>query len=301
MTLETQWVQQQIIGFANGIFAKGIDALVVLVAETPAGSDLGAMVPACDGAKENPICVPPPLASPGCADRLTPPAPFYDSVNCHVDSHNAFQQILDTYPVYQPSLRSSARKHVVVISDDDSNLSASQFDTTFRGLDSTHEDYIFHAIVGFTEPDIGTPCWAITGNISAHEGKAYRQLVQMRGGVEGDLCLQNFQPVWDAVSQQVVASSKIACEWDIPDPGMGQTIDPGHVNVDYVGGGATTPLGYVSGAAECTTHQNAWYYDDASNPTKIIACPDTCSLVQSAQAVSVTVKFGCATVPAIPK
>ena len=287
---ETQWVQSQLNGFSTQITNAGIDVHVVLIAVQPATPSMDINGLGCN-VNENPICVPPPLAAPSCGDSAS-----FMNVNCHVDSRDALTKIVGTWDTYSSFLRPDAQRHVIVISDDDSNVPATQFDTDFRALETANESYRFHAIYSFTDDDFLTPCW----QVAAREGKVYRQLVQMRGGVEGDLCVQNFQPVWDAVSQQVVTSSTIACEWDIP-PTDGGMLDPSLVNVEFVGGGSTTELGYVSSAAECANFQNGWYFDDNVNPTKVFACPDTCMLVQSESAVSISLKFGCARTPAIPK
>ncbi len=291
MDQETQWVQQQINGFSTQISNTGIDVHVVLIAVQPATPSMDINGLGCN-VNENPICVPPPLAAPSCADSST-----FRGVNCHVDSRDALIKIVGTYDVYKDFLRPGAQKHVVVITDDDSSIPAAQFDADFRALDPDHEQYRFHAIYSFTDDAFLQPCF----NIAAREGKIYRQLVQMRGGVEGDLCIQNFQPVWNALSQQVITNSTIACEWDIPPPGDGGVIDPNLVNVEFIGGGSVTALGYVSSAADCGSFQNGWYFDDNANPTKVFACPDTCQLVQAKDAVSISLKFGCQRTPAIPK
>ncbi len=77
----------------------------------------------------------------------------------------------------------------------------------------------------------------------------------------------------------------------------GQVLDPTKVNVDYVtSSGATVDLVQVSGKSSCAASQDAWYYDDASAPTKILLCPSTCTKVQADSSSQVNVLLGCKSV-----
>jgi hypothetical protein len=71
----------------------------------------------------------------------------------------------------------------------------------------------------------------------------------------------------------------LPCEWALPAPPAGETLDPTLVNVNVVDV-ATTPMVYVPSFAECPLAAGpAWYYDDALAPTKILVCPATCDLL----------------------
>ena len=61
----------------------------------------------------------------------------YVSVNCHVDSHDGFESVVDTHAVWQQVIREEASHHVVLISDDDPDWFKEQFDGAFRALDPT--------------------------------------------------------------------------------------------------------------------------------------------------------------------
>lgn len=276
MNLETNWVKDQLNGFAQQITSSGIDVHVVMIAGKP-GS-------------ENGFCIPAPLGSGGCPDDNNLPTLLH--VDQHVDSHDALQRILQRYPDYQQVLRPDASKHIVVISDDDAeDISALEFDAIVRGADPSFADYQFHAIVAFDDD-----C-----SYAADDGEVYMQLAALRGGVLGDLCLQNFQPIWDELSTQVIAGAAIACEWDIPAPPDGQQFDPQAVNVDVTFDGTTMALGYVAAASDCTLVGDGWYYDHPNAPATIHVCPDTCTTLQGADTAEVNIGFGCATVSAVPE
>ncbi|MBW2525282.1 MAG: VWA domain-containing protein [Deltaproteobacteria bacterium] len=274
MGLETSWVKNQLNGFAQQITSSGIDVRVVMIAGKP-GS-------------ENGFCIPAPLGSGGCPNDDNLPTLLH--VDQHVDSHDALERILQRYPEYQPVLRPGASKHIVVISDDDSDMSALEFDTIVRLNDPSFADYRFHSIVAFSD------C-----SHAADEGDTYLQLSALRGGVAGDLCLQNFQPIWDELSTQVIAGSTLACDWLIPEPPDGQIYDSSQVNVELSIDGAPLSPGNVPTATDCSTVGDGWYYDDPSAPSRIHACPDTCARIQAATTADVSISFGCQTVSALPE
>jgi hypothetical protein len=97
--------------------------------------------------------------------------------------------------------------------------------------------------------------------------------------------------------------SAAACDWPMPMPPPGQMLDFANVNVRYTSAkGFATNLGNVPSAAACPTFAHGWYYDNANNPTRILACPQTCTEIQAGGVdAKVDVLFGCKTRPATPK
>jgi hypothetical protein len=84
------------------------------------------------------------------------------------------------------------------------------------------------------------------------------------------------------------------CEWLMPAAGSGKTLDLDKVNVKISGGtGAALNLGRVPSAAACTA--GAWYYDNPSAPTRLIACPESCTSIKSGGYTEVSVLLGCQT------
>jgi hypothetical protein len=266
---------------------------VILIAERPGGPD-----------GENTICVPPPLGGADCADN----EPRFKQISQHVDSHNAWDLILSSYPQYVHLIRDAAQKHVLVISDDvPETLTGQLFDQMLRGLNSVaFASYVHHAIYAFTAPDeISCALGTITDtccNLGAGAGVAYGQLSQQTGGISANLCEQNFEPVWTALATQVVDSAMLACEWAIPAPPDGETFDRDLVNVTYSGEGqAPARVGYVPDPANCATVAQGWYYDPPDVPERVLVCPQTCSAIQSLFSARISIEFGCATFIAPPE
>jgi hypothetical protein len=85
------------------------------------------------------------------------------------------------------------------------------------------------------------------------------------------------------------------CEWQLPAAGSGKTLDLDKVNVKLSGGaGAALSLGRVPSAAACTA--GAWYYDNPTTPTRLVACPATCDSIKSSGYTEASVLLGCQTV-----
>lgn len=296
MDEEAAEVQQNLNNFASLILAANIDVHVVLIADAT-------------------VCIPAPLGSGQCngADESLP---AYRHLVQTVNSTDALQQILTTYPLWKDSLRPGASKTIAVVSDDDSDLSAADFTGQLLALDPpTFQGFKFDAIVSSQDPDACTlGCFANSCQncgvccpscmpLSAAEGTVYKQLVQQTTGVMGDLCQQDFDPVFTNMATAVVTSSGISCEYDIPPNPDGSPLETTKVNVQYTSGsGSSHTIGFVAGgAAACGQQTGGWYYDDPQTPTQIILCPSTCSAVQTDMAGKVEVLFGCDTVPAIPE
>jgi hypothetical protein len=89
-----------------------------------------------------------------------------------------------------------------------------------------------------------------------------------------------------------IKAAQLSCDYTLPPPPAGKSIDVNAVNVNYTTGGATTTLGY---SADCS-NAGGWHYDSTTTPTKIIMCPTICSTLQNdASGGKVDIVFGCST------
>jgi hypothetical protein len=288
--------------FVSIIIASDIDSRVILISD--------------DSTDEQGICIPSPLGSGSCpADEKLPE---FRHVVQSVGSSNSLQLVLDTYPLWQDSLRPTATRTIAVISDDNSSLGATAFRTQLVALDPTFADFRFHAIIApydldsfacFTcSPPACATCDACCGvdtslgfvctALPADEGTVYKELITLTGGVEGNLCTQDFLPAFMEMATAVVGDSDVDCVYDIPDPGGGLMIDYTRVNVEYQADPMSTPstIPHVPGGMADCGAGGGWYYDDPVAPQQVILCPETCTVVQANPQAKITVKFGCATV-----
>lgn len=311
MTDEANEVQASMNDFVQTIVAANIDVHVILIS--------------ADGNHEQGVCVPAPLGSGACPNDDNQAGGFMHIMD-EVGSNNGLQKVLDHYPTYSSFLRPDASRTIGIISDDESSLAAADFTAAMIALDPTFQGFTFHGIVApydYDHEDCAL-CWVLNGqncggcdpccgpdpflgfactSYAEEEGQVYKSLATASGGVIGDLCLQEFQPMFAAMATAVIGGSDVACYFDIPPPPDGETIDFTKVNVLYYPTGAPPSQDFfnVATAADCGTATDAWYYDDNAAPTQILLCPETCALVQGAPGdPKIEVAFGCETQVLIP-
>lgn len=96
-----------------------------------------------------------------------------------------------------------------------------------------------------------------------------------------------FQQALDAVRGKL-----LSCDFPLPAPPEGKTLDVQAVNVAYSShGGAETVLSYNNDCANGV----GWHYDDINAPTRIQLCQATCDTARSDAKGALTVAFGCRT------
>jgi hypothetical protein len=89
----------------------------------------------------------------------------------------------------------------------------------------------------------------------------------------------------------------LGCEYPIPSPGGGQTINYSEVNVEITSSkGSQTELMY---SADCS-NKDGWYYDDPKAPKNIILCSGACQEAESTTDGSMDIVFGCKTNGFVP-
>jgi hypothetical protein len=132
---------------------------------------------------------------------------------------------------------------------------------------------------------VGPSLTSLNG-IAAAGGTTQAFLVDTGGNV-----IQQFLDAMNAIRH-----AALGCQYLIPTPTSG-TPNYSEVNVVYqpMGGNAQT-FPNVPDQASCPANGNGWYYDDPANPTQIILCPASCTLVEGDMTGEVDVTLGCSTV-----
>ncbi len=287
MYYETAEVQERLNGFAAAITDEDIEVRVVMLSAAAMGYYGNDFV-------QQGICIPAPLGSGECADMpanltVAPDSlePEFLHMDQYVNSSNALPVIVEHHPAWGPFTAGADTVHFVVVSDDDSNQPYDYFIEHFIE-DEPDRAAVFHAVVPVTDcPE------------ASRIGEEYIMLAELTGGVVGDLCDQDFAGVFQVLSNAVVASTELPCEFEIPEPPEGEEFDPLKVNVEFDDGmGGTLEIGNVFSLPMCNEVVDGWYYDDNQAPTSIRLCPHTCDFIQGQKGASVQVVLGCATVPA---
>jgi hypothetical protein len=103
------------------------------------------------------------------------------------------------------------------------------------------------------------------------------------------------------VSQQFLTAlnkirgAALGCQYKIPVPQGGGAVNYQEVNVQFTpSNGKSIVVPYVSDKSKCPASGNAWYYDNAQNPTEILLCTTTCGTVSSGGQLDVLT--GCQTI-----
>ncbi|MFZ5891090.1 MAG: VWA domain-containing protein [Myxococcota bacterium] len=268
MDQEIAFVRSNMNAFSQQIVASGVDARVIVIGAS------------------NAICIDAPLGSGSCPNDSK--LPDYVHVTETVGSNDALNVLIDSFDTWRQYLRANASKSFVVVTDDDAtdrpNNSAGSFTQNLRALDpALFAKFTFNGVYCFTECEQ-----------AAAIGEVYQDLVASTQGVGGDLCLQDFQPVFNRLAEKIIttSSSQIACEWGFPAVPPGQTFSGNLVDVRRSNASGSTLLQRVHTSAQCST-SGGWYFDNNLNPTKILACPSTCSEIQNQTGGRVDVAFGC--------
>jgi hypothetical protein len=163
----------------------------------------------------------------------------------------------------------------------------------------TPDGPIFYTAIGASD-GIGfgssSPCIPFTDCPDAAEvGTVHQELVTQTQGVAGDLCLQQFDPVFDELAMNVVTNAEVACDWAIPPPPPGKSLDKEKINVKFTQtDGTVVDLGRIPPGEACDGREG-WHYDDEAAPTTVISCPASCDRFRSGGG-KVDVLFGCKTV-----
>jgi hypothetical protein len=113
--------------------------------------------------------------------------------------------------------------------------------------------------------------------------------------VRADIGAADYGAVLQGIADNLVATAApIPCEWTIPAPPAGRTLDPDQVNVRYRDhAGREQTIYAVNAADDCERAGGGWYYDDAAAPTRILTCASTCSVLELDPQAEIEVSFGC--------
>ena len=119
------------------------------------------------------------------------------------------------------------------------------------------------------------------------------ELVDLREGVFGDLCGQDFSPVFDALAEEVVLTTPSACSWDVPNPPPDEVLDAEAVEVELVVEGSEETLMRVENELACDGGEGWYFSPSILDPQSVSVCPATCTRIQEANAAEVNISFPC--------
>ncbi len=90
---------------------------------------------------------------------------------------------------------------------------------------------------------------------------------------------------------KAIQGTAIPCEFPMPQPDAG-IVNPDQVTMEYVSGGASSPVPRVDNANLCGPN-GGWFYDVNADPSKLLLCPATCSTMKADPNAKVSISLGC--------
>lgn len=291
MSQEAEEVRMNINRFAEIIAASGLDYRVVLIS-APSGS--------------TGVCVPAPLGS-GAPDCQSGPEGRLLAVHQSIGSTNASEVVVSRYPDYRDFLRPEAAKVFLWITDDESRRSADTIRTNLAALEpeGMFDVQIHNAIVGFYGDTPAT--WSSSGAGAcatlADPGETYLRLANCltdddepiadcRTGSQARVCEADWTTIFEDMARGIVEGVPVVCEFAVPEPPEGLTLDLDAIGVTYLSGDVVTSmLRRVDGEGACTA--DGWYFDDPVAPTTMSLCPEACRTVQADPDARLDIALGC--------
>lgn len=251
----------------------------------------------------------------------------HDALCRLLDSYNKKDEYDFQLTGFKGVLRPDAFKFILAITDDNANCSfggetyndlntvmggtdvATKFDAALRalsaadfGVDAENRNYSFWSIIaqapymstgmgnyGMPVPPAEAPTVSECSPGAQNSGTGYQALSILTGGYRFPSCGTDYSDIFELMAEGVIKGSEVACEFDIPDPPMGETLDLETVQVKYSSGDTLVgKYNQVASEAACTA--DAFYIDGGET---IKLCPDLCDLVQADEDAAIEVLFGC--------
>ncbi len=189
-----------------------------------------------------------------------------------------------------PFMRLESTKVFVVVTDDESDASATSFDQwamqqgTMFGTPQNRK-YVLHGIVGARNGNLSAACGTADG-----PGLAYQELANLTGGTIASICDDNWTPIFNTIASSIV--NRLSCEYPVPDPPEGETLDPEKVNVVYTPAGGSPETILRDETAGCESGADGWQW--GPNNETILLCGDACARVKGSSDATLDIEFGCA-------
>lgn len=334
---ELQAVEENInVNFASILIDSQVDYRVILISrhrEEPREASESASTS---------ICVTTPLSSlAACPTEDGPVSSVEDGpvfserffqYSTKVESDDSFDVALGTYSspadddlgdAYDnaPSgwsewLRPGAKKVFLELTDDDEDMSATEFVSALVNLapehfgkDAQSPSFVFHSIVGLAEKDPSTAaylaeeplqegkCTGNDGDVTS-AGVTYQELSRLTGGLRFPLCqFDAYDVVFRRIAEDVVQTSTLACDFAIPAPPPGLELDLNNVAIEYTPATGAPPIQFGQAPTSDTCQADAFYIADS----RINLCPEACSAVRRDPAANVAVLFTCESQLIVPR
>jgi hypothetical protein len=230
--------------------------------------------------------VPPPLGSDSVRYRF---------VQRSVPSEAPLEALLDEAPAYMDFLRPEASLHFVIVTDDESRVSADAFR---RGMDrALQRPYVVHAVAS---PDVaGAPCRSETPSPDCQErgerapqlcgaaaiGREYYTLADQLGGEKISICVDDWRDVFGPLLEAVTPTD-IPCTIE-----LGPVSPSAPARVELRRGAIVRALPQVADEAACG-RVGEFYYIEQPDGLQLVLCPVACDVTTQVE-VELSIQVDC--------
>jgi hypothetical protein len=311
MSDEAQAVEANLnVNFAQTLDSSGVDYRLILLSRHRSSDNLGQRTSAC---------ITKPLSGLAQCPADEPVfGPRFFQYSVEVGSHDSLSLLLETYDGTRADefdlapngwsewLRPDSKKVFLEITDDDSRTDAASFLSDLMSLapeqfgeNGAQARLVWHSIVGLAQKEVPTDPYLpaepvedsrCSGNTVFSSGATYQDLSRLTGGLRFPICeFEGYDRVFQAIADDVVTRSGIACGFPIPTPLSGQRVELDKVAVAYTrgdGAGVQT-LGQVTDESKCG--DDAFLIKDGA----INLCPQACARISRDALAAVDVVFSC--------
>jgi hypothetical protein len=227
-------------------------------------------------------------------DPLGSDANRYRFIQREVESNEPLSVLIEALPRYRDFLRADAALHFVAVTDDESALSAGDFQRQIQA--ALQRPYTFHAVVS---PDVdGMPCQVEMASQTCSQagnrrgicgaaaiGTQYLTLAEESGGESISICIDDWREVFGPLLEAVTPTS-IPCAINLP-----QLDAFALAEVELIQDGAAALLQRVPSAAACAMSY-AFYLEPRGDGPVLTLCPAACAAT-SAAGVELHVRVDC--------
>jgi len=327
MSAEIKGVESNINkNFAGIIEASGLDYRVIMVSAYGKSSSYRICVEAPLGGIPAGGCVNPPAQPVNNPGKFYHYSTTISSHNAACKALSTFDGVdKDTYAFaptgWQTWLRPDSLKVFLVITDDRMNCSyagksyadgntvngantaATAYDIGLTTKSPMHfgtpaeRNYLWYSLVGMAynnPPEVPytlkDPLITAKCPTGVNGGLGYQALSNMTNAYRFPLCdTTKYDEIFNGIATNVVAESKIACDFVIPPPPEGKLLNKDSVVVNVTPDGQVNPIVYkqVASLDMCAPMS---FYVDGDN---VILCPEACMALQADKTAEIEVEFTC--------
>jgi hypothetical protein len=209
----------------------------------------------------------------------------YKYLNVNVSSWDALTQLIANFDKYKSFLRPDAPTHVLVVSDDESitelgGMTGADFKSQMEA--KLGHGFFFHAVVADGK----------NGCNGFNVGTTYMTLADETKGEKLPICTSDWSGLFKKLESAVIASAPLPCDFEVPAPPAGMSLDPNLVDVGFTAPGAKTKESFPKAMEESACGDRlGWFFDDNAAPTRIEFCPSACTKVKAGGSIGIA--FGC--------